>query len=67
MTMKERVRDVSLWSLLILSGGAGIAANVGGAASAERVARLEEARELDSKRLDRIEDKLDRVLERVTK
>ena len=62
---KEHLRGVGLWGLLLLSGGGAVAANVGGAASAERVARLEAARELDSRRLDRIEEKLDRLLERM--
>jgi hypothetical protein len=61
---KERFRELALWALLGLSGlGAG-AANIGGAAMAERVARLEAAETINGGRLQRIEEKIDRLMER---
>lgn len=68
MVKKEQVREILLWGMMGLSGVGAVGANVGGAASAERIAKIEATMEatrtLEGARLDRIEAKIDRLVER---
>lgn len=64
--MSPKVKEAMLWVLLGVSGVGASAANIGGAAMAERVAKTEARVEaesvLNAGRLDRIEKKLDELL-----
>lgn len=61
---KERVRETLLWAMMGLSGVGAVGANLGGAAAAERIVKLETIVEINVKRLERMESKIDLLIER---